>query len=137
MRAWYPFGKRYNKLAIESQTRAEIYSYKKLILDLKGLEKEENGLRSELDIVEKKIENQERELKEAEKEHDDKIADLVKEKGHFTAEVTKSNITLKTIYEDLGKMLDKERPDNNDLSVIYIDIDRARERIKDLRSQLQ
>ncbi|MCK4890099.1 MAG: hypothetical protein KAS97_09215, partial [Candidatus Aminicenantes bacterium] len=101
------------------------------------IEKEENGLRSELDIIEKKIENQERELKEAEKEHDDKIPDLVKEKGHFTAENAKSNITLKTIYEDLGKMLDKERPDNNDLSVIYIDIDRARERIKDLRSQLQ
>ncbi len=100
------------------------------------IEKEENGLRSELDIIEKKIENQETEIKAAETEHDDKISELVKEKGHFVAEKTKSDITLKTIYKELGKVLDKERPDNNDLSVIYIDIDRARERIKTLRSQL-
>jgi len=101
------------------------------------IEKEENGLRSELDVIEKKIEIQETELKEAEKEHENKIAELVKEKGHFAAEKAKSNIILKAVYEDLGKIFDKERPDNKDLSVIYIDIDRARERIKNLRSQLQ
>lgn len=104
--------------------------------ELSIIEKEEKGLRLELDIIEKEIEKQETELKEAEKEHENKIAGLVKEKGHFIAEKAKSNITLKVGYEDLGKILDKERPENKDLSVIYIDIDRARERIKTLRSQL-
>lgn len=104
--------------------------------ELSVLEKEAADLKLKLDVFEKSISRLEDEYKETEKRHNDKIGELVKEKGHFAAEKTKSNNSLRNIYEDLGKILDKERPDNNDLSVIYIDIDRCRDRIKDLRSQL-
>ncbi len=104
--------------------------------ELSTLEKEESDLKLKLDIFEKNIEKLKNELKETEKKHEEKISELVKEKGHFTAEKTKSINTLKGIYEKLGNVFDKERPDNNDLSVIYIDIDRVRARIKDLQSQI-
>ncbi|MEN8222070.1 MAG: hypothetical protein ABFR36_02320 [Acidobacteriota bacterium] len=104
--------------------------------ELSSLEKEEADLKLKLDIFEKNLDKLKNELKETEKNHDEKISELVKEKGHFTAEKTKSSNTLKGSFEKLGNIFDKERPENNDLSVIFIDIDRARERIKNLQSQI-
>jgi len=105
--------------------------------ELSSLEKEESDLKLKLNIFEKSLEKLQDELKETEKKYDEKISELVKKKGHFTGEQTKSSNILKGIYEKLGKVFDKVRLENNDLSVIYIDIDRARERIKNLQSQLQ
>ncbi len=104
--------------------------------ELSSLEKEETDLKLKLEIFNKNLEKLESELKNTEKKHDEKISELVKEKGHFAGEKTKSSNTLKDLFEKLGIIFDKERPENNDLSVIYIDIDRARERIKNLQSQI-
>ncbi len=104
--------------------------------ELTSIQKEEADLKLKLDVFEKNLEKLRKELKKKEDEYDDKISELVKEKGHYTAEKVKSGKALSEIFEKLGNLFDKERPDNIDLSVIYIDIDRARERIKNLRSQL-
>ena len=104
--------------------------------ELSILEKEEIDLKLKLDVFEKSINRLESEFSDAEKKHDGKIGQLVKEKGHLAGEKAKSENVLTGIYGELGKVYDKERPDNKDLSVIYIDIDRARERIKNLRAQL-
>ncbi len=92
--------------------------------------------KSKLDIFKNKIEKLEKEYKESVNKYDDKVKEMVKEKGHYTAERSKTDTALAKLYGEFGKILDKRRPENNDLAVIYIDMDRARERIKDLRSQL-
>jgi len=123
--------KEFNRELSERKTR-ETYIPKELSI----CEKDVGVFKSKLDIFKNKIEKLEKEYKESVNKYDDKVKEMVKEKGHYTAERSKTDTALAKLYGEFGKILDKERPENNDLAVIYIDMDRARERIKDLRSQL-
>ncbi len=105
--------------------------------EIKIIADKNSSLKKDIEIFEKKIDELKEEIKTAERSNDKVVKELLSEKGKCAAEISRTTEKLDLQYKKFGTLFDRSRQEDPSLFVIYSEIDKARETIKNLKIEKQ